>query len=267
VRALLSGVVLLPVAVYELRSLRPQVKPLRLIRASWKQITVYALIAVIATQLTYFSAIVFLDVSTAVLIKCTAPVLVVLWIWIRTGSAPGPLTIIGAIVTLIGVVMVVNPGGGDQKISVVGVVLALLAAVAMAAYFFANSHTSGTGLPPVTLLSLGLAIGGTFTGLIGICGIAPFTMTFDTAAVAGNPWPWYAPMAILIVLATVMPYVCGLLGTRLAGPRVASFIALTETIFAALTAWAILGQDLAVIQIVGGALVLAGVFSVQRDRS
>ena len=65
-------------------------------------------------------------------------------------------------------------------------------------------------------------------------------MPFGTALVAGHELPWYLPVAILVLLATVVTYVCGLLGTR--------------------------GPALAVWPIIGGALVLFGVFVVQLER-
>lgn len=258
VRAFVAGLILLVPGLLAVRGrVRQALK-------SWRLVLAYALIAVVATQLFYFAAIAHLEVSTAVLIKCTAPVLVVLYLWIRTGAAPRTLTILGAIGSLVGVALVVDPTQ-MQNLSLLGLLLSFLAAVAMAAYFFVSSHPSGE-MPALTLLSFGLMIGGVVTALLGIIGVLPFSMTFGTAIVAGQELPWYVPMAVVVVLATVVPYVCGLLGTRAAGPRIASFIALTETVFAVLVAWAILSQVPGVGQIIGGVLVLTGVFAVQLDR-
>ena len=258
VRAFVAGLVLLIPGLLAVRG------RFRQVLRSWRLVLAYAVIAVMATQLSYFAAIAFLEVSVAVLIKCTAPVLVVLFLWVRTGRSPRTLTILGAITSLAGVALVVDPSRAGG-LSLPGLLLAALSAMAMAAYFFVNNHPSGD-LPALTQLSFGLMTGGAVTTLLGVIGILPFTMTFGTALVAGHELPWYVPVAILVLLATVVPYVCGLLGTRAAGPRIASFIALTETIFAALIAWAILDQALAVWQIIGGALVLFGVFVVQLER-
>lgn len=232
---------------------------------SWKLILTYSIVAVVCTQFFYFASVVYLEVSTAVLIKCTAPVLVVGYLWIRTGIAPKALTIVGAVASLLGVVLVLEPSG-DERLSVLGLVFAVLAAGAMAAYFFVSAHPNSS-LPPLALLSFGLMAGGTITGLLGVLGVLPFAMTFGSVNVAGQSWPWFAPLLIVIVLATTIPYICGLLGTRAAQLRVASFIALTETIFSAIVAWIILDQALGLNQFFGGVLVLAGVLTVQLDRS
>ncbi len=51
---------------------------------------------------------------------------------------------------------------------------------------------------------------------------------------------------------------------RRLGSSVASFVALTEVIFAVVFAFVLLGQQPGLIQLLGGALVLAGIAVVQR---
>jgi drug/metabolite transporter (DMT)-like permease len=46
---------------------------------------------------------------------------------------------------------------------------------------------------------------------------------------------------------------------------VASFVGLTEVLFAVAFAWLVLGQVLSVVQLAGGALVLAGIALVRLD--
>ena len=63
-----------------------------------------------------------------------------------------------------------------------------------------------------------------------------------------------------------MAYVAGILGARLLGAGVASFVGLTEVLFAVLFAWMLLGQTPRPPQLVGGLLVLAGIVLVRLDQ-
>ena len=56
-----------------------------------------------------------------------------------------------------------------------------------------------------------------------------------------------------------------MLAARLLGATVASFVGLTEVLFAVLIAWVVLGQDLSAPQLAGGGLVVVGIALVQGD--
>jgi drug/metabolite transporter (DMT)-like permease len=70
---------------------------------------------------------------------------------------------------------------------------------------------------------------------------------------------------VILGMSTVAAYLFGLAGTARLGTRVASFVGLTEVLFAVLFAWILLGQLPAGTQLIGGALVLAGVTLVRVD--
>jgi drug/metabolite transporter (DMT)-like permease len=69
----------------------------------------------------------------------------------------------------------------------------------------------------------------------------------------------------LALVAAVVAYVAGIAGARLLGAKVASFVGLTEVLFAVVFAWVLLGQSLGVMQLSGGALVLVGIALVRVD--
>ena len=51
------------------------------------------------------------------------------------------------------------------------------------------------------------------------------------------------------------------------GSRVASFVGLSEVLFAVLIAWFVLGEAPTLVQAIGGALIVAGVVLVRTDGS
>ena len=72
-------------------------------------------------------------------------------------------------------------------------------------------------------------------------------------------------MAVVAVVGTAVAYSLSLAGSRRLGSRLASFAGLTEVVFAAALAWALLGEQPAPLQLVGGACILAGVVLVRLD--
>ena len=84
--------------------------------------------AVAGAQLCFFNAIERMPVGVAILLEYLGTILVVLWLWLRRGQRPRPLTIGGGIAAMAGLAMVLDLTG-SVSISPVGVMWALLAAV------------------------------------------------------------------------------------------------------------------------------------------
>ena len=72
---------------------------------------------------------------------------------------------------------------------------------------------------------------------------------------------------VIALVAAAFAYVTGIVAVRLLGPKVASFVALTEVLFAVLFAWVVLAELPAPVQLVGGALIVGGVIAVRADES
>ncbi|WP_315550028.1 DMT family transporter [Microbacterium aurum] len=64
---------------------------------------------------------------------------------------------------------------------------------------------------------------------------------------------------------TTLGYALGVMAVPRVGSRLASFIGLSEVLFALGFAWLLLGETPAPIQFIGGALLLAGVVLVRMD--
>ena len=69
----------------------------------------------------------------------------------------------------------------------------------------------------------------------------------------------------LILIATVFSYTTGVMAARELGSKVASFISLTEVLFAVLWAWLLLAELLGAVQLFGGLLIVGGVVLVRID--
>jgi drug/metabolite transporter (DMT)-like permease len=258
-RALIGGIVLLPFAIHQLRG--------RWI-ALWharKRVLLMALIGVAATQLVYFSAVKLIPVSDAVLIEYLAPVILVGWFWARSRHIPKAVVLIGSVVALAGLVLVVSPQGGTQ-LPVLGLVLAFAGAIGCSIYYVIAAMPSDD-LPPVALASISILLGGISLLSVGATGLLPFRMTFATVHLFGGAVAWWIPLLVLGIVACGFAYAASITASEILGSRLASFAGLLEVVAAAVYAWILLGEKLSIPQLVGGALILAGIGFVRSEKS
>lgn len=234
-----------------------------LIASNWKSILLFGLFGVGACQFFYFLAVERLDVGVALLLEYLAPVLIVLFLWIRFRKSPKALTIGGALLSLAGLVLVLDLAG-DTAVDPIGVLWGLGAAVGLVVYFFVSARVDGA-LPPIVLASGGLLVGAGTMGLLALCGLVQMKMTFVPVRLAQWETQWWVALGGLVIFSTVLAYVSGIMAARALGSKMASFISLTEVLFAVLWAWLLLGQLPAGIQLLGGVLIVGGVLLVRAD--
>lgn len=79
----------------------------------------------------------------------------------------------------------------------------------------------------------------------------------------GAAVPAWLLLVWIVLLATVIAYVTGVISVRLLSPAVAGVVACLEAVIATVLAWVLLGEHLAAPQLIGGALVLAGALIAQ----
>lgn len=233
----------------------------RALRQNAGMVAAYGLLAVAATQLCYFQAVAVMDVGIALLIEYTAPVAVLLWLWLRRGERPTRRSILGAGIAFVGLVLMLDIVTGAQ-VDVVGVLWALGAMVGAASYFVLSARAD-TGIPPIALAGSGLLLGAVGLSLAALIGVLPFAWTTADVEYRFGAVPWFVPVLVIGVIATALAYVLGIVSTRMLGSRLASFVALAEVVAALLFGWLLLGQLPGPLQALGGVLVLAGVVVVK----
>ncbi|XVX19529.1 EamA family transporter [Actinomycetota bacterium] len=255
----LAALILLPATVRALHG------DLALLRRGLPVMAAYGLVAVAGCQLAYMIAVRHMSVGVALLLEYLAPVLLVGFAWARTRRAPSALTIGGVVLSMAGLVCVLDLTG-EQDISGVGVAAGLIAAVCLAGYFLISAHDT-TGLPPIALAGGGLLVGALGLVLCGLLRIVPMTVSTQAVEVGGVHIPWWLALLELALLAAALAYATGIIAARLLGSTVASFVGLTEVLFAVLIAWLVLGEVPGVLQAIGGVLILGGVAAVRLDEA
>ena len=255
VRTVIAAVVLIVPGALALRG------RWHLVRDNAGLITVYGISAVAGAQLCYFYAVTYMQVSVALLLEYTAPVAVVLWLWLRHGHRPSGLTVLGAAIAAGGLVLVLDIISGAE-LSTVGVLWALGAMVGAATYFVISAD-EGNGLPGISLAAGGLLVTGAVLLGAGALGVLPFDASTADAVYDGRSVPWWLPVLALGLVTAAFAYVTGIEAGRRLGSRLASFVALGEVLASLVFAWLILGELPRSIQLGGGLLVLAGVVVVK----
>ena len=232
-----------------------------LLRSNGGAILAFGALAVALPQVAYFSAIARLSVGVALLLEYSAVLLVVLWTWARLGQRPSALTGAGVVVAVTGLVLVLDVARGAQ-VDPIGVVWGLVAAVGLASYFILSARTEDA-LPPLVSAWAGLAVGALVLGAAALVGVLPWRTTAADVEFVGWTTSWLVPVVGLSLLAAAFAYAIGIAAVRRLGPRLSSFVGLSEVLFAVAAAWLALGERPGPVQLVGGVVVLAGIVLVR----
>ena len=234
-----------------------------IVRRGVKPVIAYGVIAVAAGQVCYFNAVAYLSVAVALLLEYSGILLVIGWLWLTRGQRPRTLTIAGAVTALAGLAFVLDLVS-DHHLDPVGIAWAVSAAVGLAVYYVMSAKTDAA-LPPLVFAWFGLAVAGVALLVADIVGMLPVRAPRATVILANTRMSWIVPMLCLSVVAAAIAYAAGIAGVRRLGAKVASFVGLTEVLFAVVAAWWLLGQALTVLQVLGGAVVVAGIALVRLD--
>lgn len=237
----------------------------RLLRSGVKQVTAYGVFAVAAGQICFFNAVEHLSVAVALLLEYSGILLVIGWLWLTKNHRPRRLTVAGALTALVGLTLVLDLLS-DHHLNLVGIGWAIGAAVGLAVYFVMSANTDD-GVPPLVLAWGGLVAGGVALIIADAVGVLPFDAPRATITLAHTNMSWIVPVLGLSVVAAAFAYTAGIAGVRLLGAKVASFVGLTEVLFAVVVAWWLIGQSLTGLQLLGGALVVAGIALVRLDEA
>ncbi|GGN30894.1 EamA family transporter [Streptomyces fuscichromogenes] len=222
----------------------------------------FGLLAVAGVQACYFAAISRIPVGVALLVEYLAPALVLGWVRFVQRRPVTRAAALGVVLAAGGLACVVEVWSG-LRFDVLGLVLALAAACCQVGYFVLADHGGGEGADPLGVIAYGLLVG---AGLLTVVA-RPWEMDWSVLAGTARMNGWTVPAAGLLVwivlVATVVAYITGVVSVRRLSPQVAGVVACLEAVVATALAWVLLGERLSVPQLVGGAVVLLGAFVAQ----
>ncbi|MCN9240955.1 EamA family transporter [Streptomyces sp. RY43-2] len=225
----------------------------------------FGLLAVAGVQACYFAAISRIPVGVALLIEYLSPALVLGWVRFVQRRPVTRAAAIGVVLAVGGLACVVEVWSG-LSFDALGLLLALGAAGCQVGYFVLSDQGGDAGEEapdPLGVIAYGLLIGAAVLTVVS----RPWTMDWqvltDHAHMNGIAVPAVLLLFWIVLVATVLAYVTGVLSVRRLSPQVAVVVACLEAVIATVLAWVLLGEHLSLPQIVGGAVVLVGAFIAQ----
>ena len=240
-------------------------------RLTRRQLLVMALLGVFGVailQASYAAAIQLLPVGIALLFEYTGVLLVALIAYFFLHEQVRARLWIAIACVLVGLAIVAQVWA--SSLNPLGVVFALVAAASLAMYFLVGERQVGATSPlSVAFYTMGFAsIFWAF--LSGWWQLSPASLAAPVSlggSLAAVVVPLWAPLAFNVVVGTFLAFLFSLLALRRLTATAAGITASSEVIFAFLVAWLWLGEQLTPLQLVGAAVVLAGIVLAQSARA
>ena len=213
--------------------------------------------SVAAVNLTYYVAIDHLPVGVALALQYTGPAILMAatTLLLRDASRPGRLAWLAAGLTLAGAVLVSRALEGLGGLDLPGLAAGLASAVLFATYLLAAELAGRRGAEPATTLLWGFLVAVAIWAVVAPWWSWPLSLLADPVVAA-------AVLGVGLV-GTLLPFALAVGAVRVISAATAGIAATAEPVFAVAFAWVLLGQHLNLAQLVGAALVVAGVVLAQ----
>ena len=243
--------------VFALFLVRDQLKVKRL---ELLPIISYGIIGVALVQFLYFVAIERMPIGVALVIEYTAPVLVALWARFGEKEPVKKRVWLALALTLFGLSLVTNIWNGFTLDSI-GFIAAALAAVSLAIYFITGEKLVQKR-SALAIVTLAFGASTIFWAII-----LPW-WNFDTDIFSGqvsfpenssNMVSISLMMLWMIVMGTIAPFFLSFVALSHLKARTVAIVGTLEPVFASAVAFFVLNESLLAIQLLGGAVVIAGV--------
>lgn len=238
------------------RALGPQ--SLRIARRdAWLMVLAGAMLGL--SQVCYFTAISYAGVAIATLItQCTAPVLVTLISATITREKLAPATLLALVCALAGTGLLVGRGSGSGTAggTTLAALFALGSAVCYSIFTVCSRHLSQR-YHPLQSTTVGFAVGAAL--LLGLASISGFATHYSLEG--------WGLLLYLGIVPSALAYFLFLTGMKSISATLASITTLMEPLTATLLAWALFGETLGGLGIVGAALLLVAIGILFRGES
>lgn len=210
-----------------------------------------------------------LPLGLVLILEFTAPIWVVLWIkYVRKGFVAAQMWVAIAM-ALIGLILVAKVWEGFT-FDLLGAAGALFSAFALTGYFLIGKNVTDVR-PPISAAILGLGAATIFWLIVLPIWNFP-TEIFSTQMdihgyFEGHTFPGWALILYIVIMGTIVPYICVISGLALLSESKASVLGMLEPVLASVFAWIWLGQSWDLIQIIGAIVVLTGIYLADQSKT
>ena len=200
----------------------------------------------------YFLALERIEASLLSLLLYTFPAMVATAAVVLGRERMDARRLVALVLASAGLVLVLA-GAGAGAIDAIGAALALGAAVVYSTYILVSDGVAARVRP--ALLSAFVCTG----AALSLTASAVVLGELQPAEVGAAGWGWLACLALVSTVVAIALFFAGL---RRVGPTTASILATVEPLVTVLLAFAVFGETLGPVQLVGGGFVLAAVLAL-----
>ena len=243
------------------------------LKVTWRELPfllVFGITGVAFVQWFYFISIHRLPVGIALLIEYLAPLLVALWARYVLHEDVRRRIWAALALALVGLSLIVELwGAGESALDSVGIAASLAACIAYAVYIL-MAERGVTRRDPISLTAYGFAFAALFWLAVQPLWEFPFATMDDSVSLLGNldhrTAPLWLLVAFVVLVGTMATFALVVSALRHLSATRVGIVAMLEPVAAAAVAWAWLGETLGTAQLIGGAIVLAGIALAQTAR-
>jgi len=240
-------------------------------KITWKEIPmmiVYGIFGIALMQWSYSNAVQRLPISVALLIEYTAIAIVpVVSLIFFKEKIKGRLWI-GIVLVLLGLGVVSNIW--DSHLDPIGVAWASMAAICVSIYFLIGEHTQRKRDAMSTLFYTFL-VAGIFWVIVNITNPHEFIDVSKAMSLAGNlaaiDWPIWTSLLWLGIMGSFVPMLLDYIALGNLSATAVGVIATAETVFASAFAWLWLQEQMSMLEIFGGLIVITGIVLAETSRA
>jgi drug/metabolite transporter (DMT)-like permease len=226
---------------------------LRVSRRDLPALAVFGCIGLAGVQLSYYLTIARINIAVALLVQYLGLVAVAAVERFQRGQAVASQVWGALAMVLIGAFFAVGAyHPALLRINLPGIALGLISA-AFFAFYILRASTLSARLNTWTIRLYGFGFASAMWAL------------FDVAAQTSLPADWriWLAMALIGLIGTLVPHGLFVLALRTIRPSSAGIVATAEPVFAGLIAFIFLGDRLEPLQVLGAAVIVAGIIAVQ----
>ena len=227
----------------------------RLTKAQWRATIIFGICQNALYLGLNFVAMQWVEAGLASIIASTMPLIVATLGWAVLGDRLRPMALLGLILGFVGVALIMG-GRLEGGLDWTGIVFCILGAIALA---IATLSVRGASSGGNVMMIVGLQM---FVGSACLAVVAAFTETIEVT------WSWQ-----LIVAFLYTTFVPGLLATwvwftlvNMIGAVKAATFHFLNPFFGVAVAWALLGEKMGAMDVIGVAIVAAGILAVQLSK-
>ncbi len=221
-------------------------------------IIIFGIFGMSMCQYTYFTAIGFSNAGTATVLEYIGPVIVMLYVSFRTGKAPEKVELVAVALAVLGTVLLATHGNlKSLAISHQALFWGLISAFTLAIYTVQPGRLLNK-FGSMLVTGWGMMIGGILLCLL----FRPWTkaVAVDGVIIVG--------MAIIILVGTIVAFVCYLEGVKWVGPKKGSLFAAVEPVSATVFSVLLLHVSFGLMDLLGFVCIISTIFllTVEKHR-